>query len=269
MKKLFILFSAIILTLCSLTACGKRSENHIVVGATSTPHAEILQFIKEDYEKLGYKLDIIIYSDYIMPNVSLAMGDLDANYFQHLPYLQQYNSQRQTSLISACAVHYEPMGIFAKGVNSLSEIPQNALIIIPADQSNQARALLLLAENNIITLAPNASIAEITVLDVLDDKGHILRPVEAASIPAQLNQGDNGTVGVINGNYALASGISLNTALAVENNDSQAALTYANILAVQQGAEKRQAIIDLVNLLTSEKVKNYISANYQGAVLPI
>lgn len=269
MKKIITFICILALTLSCFTGCGKRDENHIIVGASSTPHAEILEFIKSDYEALGYTLEIVIYTDYIMPNTSLAIGDLDANYFQHLPFLQQYNKSNGANLVSACAVHYEPMGIFAKGVNDISAISQNSVIIIPADQSNQARALFLLAENNLITLADGVTITNVTVLDVVDDKGHTIRPVEAASIPAQLNQGDNGTVAVINGNYALSSGISLTTALAVEDKNSEAALTYANVLAVQNGHEQRQAIKDLVKLLTSEKVKNYITANYQGAVLPL
>ena len=269
MKKLLIFTCIIALTLSCFTGCGERDENHIIVGASATPHAEILEFIKEDYEALGYKLEIKIYTDYIMPNASLANNDLDANYFQHLPYLQQYNKKNSTNLISACAVHYEPMGIFANGLTSIADISSNATIIIPADQSNQARALFLLAENGIITLEEGATIESVTVLDVLDAKGHTLRPVEAASIPAQLKNGNHGTVAVINGNYALSSGISLSTALATEDRNSEAALTYANILAVKSGSEQRQAIKDLVTLLTSEKVKNYISSSYQGAVLPL
>ena len=155
------------------------------------------------------------------------------------------------------------------GLSSIADISSNATIIIPADQSNQARALFLLAENGIITLVEGATVESVTVLDVLDTKGHTLRPVEAASIPAQLKNGNHGTVAVINGNYALSSGISLSTALATEDKNSEAALTYANILAVKAGSEQRQAIKDLVTLLTSEKVKNYISSSYQGAVLPL
>ena len=272
MKKLSVIVLAIVLCLSSaFYACGKsnRDENTLIVGASSTPHAEILEFVKSDFEALGYKLEIAIYTDYIMPNKSLANGDLDANFFQHLPYLEQYNKKNSTNLISACAVHYEPMAIFANGLTDLNQIRTGTKIIIPADTSNQARALFLLEENGLITLDQNATIYNVTILDVLDSKGFNLIAVEAASIPAQLRQNANGAIAVINGNYAIGAGLSLSNALAIEGKNSNAATTYANILAVKSGNENRQPIKDLVKLLTSEKVKNFITNNYDGAVLPV
>lgn len=271
MKKLFIftIITAICISLFPGCLAGSKNPNEITVGASATPHAEILRFLEEDYEALGYQLNIVTYTDYIMPNSSLANGDLDANFFQHLPYLEEYNKKSGTNLISAGAIHYEPMGIFANGISDLSQLQSGAKIILPADSSNQARALLLLASNNIIVLEENVELVNLTVLNVLNSNGFVLYPVEASSIPAQLKQSEKGTIAVINGNYAIGAGIDIATALATELSNSLGSTTYANILAIRKDDENRQAIIDLVNLLKSDKVKKYITDNYGGAVLPV
>ncbi len=270
MKKL-LCFICLIVTCLSVTGCfGKRDENTLIVGASSTPHADILRFIEQDFESFGFKLEIKIYSDYVLPNTALASGDLDANFFQHLPYLESYNAEHKTNLVSACAVHYEPMGIFGKNLSSLSALPAGAKIIVPTDGSNQTRALLLLAENNVITLKSGVDInTGATPNDIANDNGYNIVPVEAATIPAQLNYSENGSIAVINGNYALSAGLSISSALALESSDGESAITYANILAVQSGDENREAIKKLVELLTSEQTKQYIANNYNGAVLPV
>ena len=269
MKKL-ICFICLVVTCLTVTGCfGKRDENTLIVGASSTPHADILRFIEQDFESFGYKLEIKVYADYVLPNTALAAGDLDANFFQHLPYLQSYNAEHKTNLISACAVHYEPMGIFGNNVSSLSTLPAGAKILIPADGSNQTRALLLLAENNVITLKNGVDInTGVTPNDIANNNGYKVVAVEAATIPA-LNYSENGTIAVINGNYALSAGYSISNALAIESSDGAAATTYANIIAVQSGDENREAIKKLVELLTSEKTKQFITNNYNGAVLPV
>ena len=271
MKKISIIVCALLLCLSSIfAACsGKRDENTLIVGASATPHAEILEFVKEDFEALGYKLEIVVYTDYVMPNNSLANGDLDANFFQHLPYLQEYNKSKSTNLISACAVHYEPMAIFGNGISGLDQLPQGSKIIIPADSTNQARALLLLQANGLITLKEGANLSNISILTVENSNGYNLIPVEAASIPAQLKQNGNNAIAVVNGNYAIGAGLSLSNALALESSDSDAALTYANILAINAGDENREPIKALVTLLTSQKVKDYITNSFSGAVLPV
>lgn len=272
MKKILIAISTILCITLFASACGltnKKDPNTLTIGASTTPHAEILEFAKSDFEALGYKLEIIIYTDYIMPNRSLAGGDLDANYFQHTSYLNDYNTKNNTNLISAGAIHYEPMAIFGKNVSDIANIPTNAKIILPADASNQARALFLLAENGIIEIDVNANVNNLTVLDVLNAKGHTLYPVEAASIPAQLKQSDNGTIAVINGNYALSANLSLSTALAIEKAESEGVAIYANIIAIKEEDKTNELILALIKILTSEKVKTYIRDNYSGAVLPV
>lgn len=269
MKK-FILIICAVVALSSLFCSCKADPNTLIVGATANPHAQILQFVKEDYEALGYKLKIKIYTDYVMPNTSLASGDLHANFFQHLPYLENFNKEKGTNLVSACAVHYEPMAIFGKNISSLSQIAKNAKIIIPTDASNQSRALLLLAEHNIITLSENANVLTgVTLLNVVNNNGYNLIPVDSASAPAQLNNADNGAIALLNGNYALASGYDLANALAIENSNSETAIRYANVLAVKAENLNDPKIQALVNLLTSEKVKEYIISTFNGAVLPV
>lgn len=270
MKKL-LCFICLIVTCITFTGCfNTKDENTLIVGASSTPHADILRFVKEDFESFGYKLEIKVYSDYVLPNSALAAGDLDANFFQHLPYLLSFNKDNGTNLVSACAVHYEPMGIFGKNLTNLSSIPANTKIIIPADGTNQTRALLLLAQNGIITLKDGVNVSTgATPNDILNSNGHNVIAVEAATIPAQFNYSENGTIAVINGNYALSAGIAISTALAIESKDGESATTYANIIAVRAGDENRGAIQKLVELLTNEKTKQFITNNYSGAVLPI
>lgn len=270
MKKILSIICLILTTTAFFGCFRKKDENTLIVGASATPHADILNFVKEDFESFGFKLEIVIYSDYVLPNTALASGDLDANFFQHQPYLTSYNQEYGTNLISACAVHYEPMGIFGKGVSDISNIPTNCKIIIPADGSNQTRALLLLANEGIITLKNGVDVnTGVTPNDVINNNGHDLVCVEAATIPAQLNYSENGSIAVINGNYALASGLSISNALALENKNTQSATTYANVIAVKNGEENREPIKKLIELLKSEKTKLFITNNYAGAVLPI
>lgn len=269
MKKLLTISLLLSLSFTTIFAGCFGTKNTVHVGASAKPHAQILEFIKEDYEALGYKLEIHVYTDYVMPNKSLASKDLDANYFQHLPYLNEYNKQFSTNLISACAVHYEPMGIFGKNVSDINSVPNNVPVIIPADSSNQARALLLLAEYGLITLKTGVESTKVSILDVENSFSRNLVAVEPATIPAQLNNADSGAIAVINGNYALASGLSLEDALATENEESAGTKAYANILAINQGDENREEIKALITLLTSDKVKEYITQTFNGAVLPV
>ena len=281
MKKII----ALILTLAavfSLAACGSSSTPaaateapaaaeateapaaaehvEITVGATAVPHAEILEQVKDALAEEGYTLNIVIYDDYVLPNQALAEGTLDANYFQHRPYLNSYNESNGTDLVSAAVIHYEPFGIYGNGVSSISEVPEGATIIIPADDSNGTRALLLLQQEGLIELPEDASLEKgVTVLDIVDDH-----------VPAQLKNSDEGTIAVINGNYALQAGYSVaKDALATENTDSEAAETYANVVAVRAGEENSEKIQALVKALQSDAVKQFITETYDGSVVAL
>jgi D-methionine transport system substrate-binding protein len=270
MKKLlsFVLILTLVLPFAALTSCGTKTDDKTIrVGASPTPHAEILEQVKQTLADQGYTLEIVTYDDYIMPNRALADGDLDANYFQHTPYLNSYNQENNTTLVSAGSIHYEPFGLFGNGVSSVADIADGATIIIPADDSNETRALLLLQQEGLITLPADASASKgVTVLDIVDKKGYNIQTVEASTVPAQLKNSDAGTVAVINGNYALSSGLKISDALAVEDASGDAATTYANIIAVRSGDENSAKIKALVDALRSTAVKEYIDNTYNGAV---
>lgn len=273
MKKLLsaVLALTLVLSLFVLSGCGTKTADDskkITVGATSTPHGEILEQVKEDLAAEGYTLNIVIYDDYILPNKALSEGTLDANYFQHTPYLNSYNASNKTDLISAASIHYEPFGIYSETVKNLSELKEGATVIIPADDSNETRALLLLAQEGLITLPENATAEKgVTTLDIVDSKGYKITAVQADTVPSQLKNADAGSIAVINGNYAIAAGYKAADALAVEDVKGDAATTYANIIAVKNGDEKSEKIMALVKALKTEKVKKYIAETYDGAVV--
>ena len=278
MKKLTSLILALILVL-SLAACGGNdaatdggndATATITVGASSTPHAEILEQVKETLAAEGYELKIVVYDDYVLPNTALNDGELDANYFQHTPYLESFNASNGTELSVAGLIHYEPFGMYGNGVSSVSEIAAGATILIPADDSNETRALLLLAQEGLITLPADASAAVgVTTLDIVDNGGYDIQAVQADMVPAQLANSDEGTVAVINGNYALQAGLNVADALAIEDASGDAAQTYANIIACRTGEENSEKVVALVNALKTEAVKSYIESTYGGAVVAI
>ena len=242
----------------------------IIVGASSTPHAEILEQVKPVLAEQGYELEIVVYDDYVLPNKALDDGEIDANYFQHSPYLESFNASNGTDLVAATLVHYEPFGVYGNGVSALSELAEGATIIIPADDSNETRALLLLQQEGLITLPDDASAAVgVTTLDIVDDGGYNVVPVQADSVPAQLDNSGAGTIAVINGNYALQAGLKVADALAIEDASGDAAQTYANVIAVRNGDEGSEKIQALVNALRTDAVKDYIAEAYNGAVVAI
>jgi D-methionine transport system substrate-binding protein len=268
MKK-FVLILSILLSVLTLTSCNQNKENLIVVGASSTPHAEILEQAKSLLAAKGYELEIRVFDDYVLPNVALNDGELDANYFQHAPYLNSYNTENKTDLISAGSIHYEPFGLYGNGINSLTNVPKGTKILIPSDDSNGTRALLLLAQEGLIELDPSKTIETgITVYDITNDNGYDVTAVVADMIPAQFKNEDN-ILAVINGNYALAANIKITDALAIESAAGAAATTYANIIAVRNGSENDEKIKALIEVLTSKEMKDWISAKYNGAVLPM
>ena len=280
-KKLSLVLALIlVLPLSVFTGCGGAGENEenatpdaemmITVGASSTPHAEILEQVKDTLAEEGYTLEIIVYDDYVLPNQSLADGTIDANYFQHLPYLNSYNESNGTDLVSAAMIHYEPFGIYANGITNLADLAAGATIIIPADDSNQTRALLLLKQEGLITLPEGANALDgVTTLDIVDNGGYDIVPVQADTIAAQLKNSDPGTIAIINGNYALGAGLKVSDALAIEDAAGDAAQTYANIIAVRSGEETTDKITALIAALQTDDVKSFIEETYGGAVVAI
>lgn len=238
----------------------------IVVGASPAPHAEILRAAGDVLAKKGYELKIMEYVDYIQPNLALESGDLDANYFQHFPYLESFNEENGTKLVSAAAIHYEPFGIYAGKATSLEELADGATVAVPNDTSNEARALLLLEAQGLIKLKEGADLT-VTKNDIVENPKNLnLYEVEAAQIPRVVEDVD---IAVINGNYAIEAGFKVSEALAVEDSESIAATTYGNVIAVREGHEKDENIVALVEALTSDEVKAFIESTYEGAVVPL
>ena len=279
MKKVLAIVLAALLIVAALAGCAAKSETAdttvttdtvaaettdgklevLKVGASSTPHAEILEQVKDTLAAEGYDLQIVVYDDYVLPNQSLADGSLDANYFQHTPYLNSFNAANGTDLVSAAKIHYEPFGLYGNGVDSVDAIASNA-----------TRALLLLAQEGLIELPADASAEKgVTTLDIVDAKGHDVQALQADTVPAQLANSNEGTVAVINGNYALQAGLHASDALAIEDASGDAAQTYANIVACRAGEENSAKIQALVKALQSDAVKTYIENTYNGAVVAI
>ena len=251
------------------TAEAKEADGDLeklVVGASPAPHAEILEAARDLLADKGYDLEIVEYTDYVQPNNALESGDLDANYFQHLPYLESFNKENGTNLVSAGAIHYEPFGIYAGKTTSLDELQDGATIAVPNDTTNEARALLLLEAQGLIKLKEDAGLTA-TKNDIVENPKNLqLYEVEAAQLPRVIGDVD---VAVINGNYAIEAGYKVSDALAVEASDSLAATTYGNVVAVRAGEENDPAIQALIEALTSDEVKAFIESTYDGAVVPL
>ena len=239
----------------------------LVVAASPTPHAEILNVAKEILAEQGITLDIKEFSDYVQPNLVTENGEVDANYFQHTPYLDSFNAENGTHLVSVGAIHYEPFGIYPGKSNDLANIADGATIAVPNDTTNEARALQLLAAQGIITVREGAGLTA-TVNDIEENPHNVkIQEIEAAQLPRTVQDVD---FAVINGNYAMEAGFSVGTdALAVEDASSEAAQTYANVLVVKEGNENDPAIQALYAALTSDTVKDFINNTYDGAVVPI
>ena len=278
MKKLIALVLALVLAL-TLVACSSDSNTDsntdggdattetvtIKVGASPTPHAEILAQVKDTLAAEGVDLEIVEYTDYIQPNLAVEDCSLDANYFQHQPYLDDFNAENDTHIVSVAAIHYEPLGIYPGKISSIDELTDGSKIAVPNDTTNEARALLLLEANGVITLKEGVGMAA-TVLDITSYAKDIeIVEVAAEQVPRSLEDVD---LGVINGNYALAAGLTGADALATESSDSLAAETYANVLCVKEGNENNEAIQKLVAALESDAVRDYINNTYQGVVVP-
>ncbi|MDF2513887.1 MAG: hypothetical protein K0S04_3753 [Herbinix sp.] len=268
MKKIVAVLLVFTLIGATLVGCGTKDkvDKKIVVGASTTPHAEILEQARPILEAEGYELEIIEYQDYVQPNLALDSEDLDANYFQHQPYLDQFNTENDMDLVSAGIIHYEPFGIYPGKSASLDALTDGAQIAVPNDASNEARALLLLEANGLIKLKEGAGL-NATKNDIVENPKNIdVIEIEAAQLARSLEDVD---MAVINGNYAIEAGLNVaNDAIAFEDKDSIAAETYGNIIAVKAGNEAREDIKALLAALQSDAVKKYIEDTYQGAVVP-
>ena len=265
-KKIFALALALVLCL-SLAACGSSgSKKTIKVGATPAPHADILEVAKDLMAEKGYTLEIVEYNDYVQPNNSVEDGSLDANYFQHITYMNNFNEENGTHLVSVAAIHYEPFGIYAGKTASLDALADGAQIAVPNDGTNEARALLLLEQEGLITLKQGVGLSA-TKSDIASNPHNY----EIVELEAQLltTTPQDVDVAVINGNYAIDAGLKVSEALAVEAADGAAAEAYANVITVKAGNENNDAVKALVEVLKSDKIKTYIEETYDGAVVPL
>ena len=239
----------------------------IKVAASATPHAEILEEAKPILEKEGWDLEVTVFDDYVQPNLVVESGDFDANYFQHIPYLDNFNEEQGTHLVNAGGIHYEPFGIFPGKTKTLKALKNGETVAVPNDTTNEARALLLLQDQGLIKLKDGAGLTA-TKKDIVENKKDLaIKEIEAAQIPRSLKDVD---IAVVNGNYALEAGLKVNKdALATEDADSIGAKTYGNVVAVKKGNEKTDATKALIKALKSDTVKKYINDKYDGAVVPL
>lgn len=277
MKKALVFLLTGVLALGTLAGCGgsdKKTEESAGVGeekvikvaASATPHAEILEQAAPLLEKEGWTLDVTVFDDYVQPNNVVEEGDFDANYFQHIPYLENFNKEQGTHLVNAGGIHYEPFGIYPGQKSSLDDLAEGDTIAVPNDTTNEARALLLLQDNGLIKLKDGAGL-EATKNDIVENPLNLeILELEAAQI-ARVK--DEVALVVLNGNYALQAGFSVaKDSIAYETSDSEAAKTYVNVIAVKEGNEDSEAVKALVKVLKSDDIKKYINDSYDGAVIP-
>lgn len=267
-----------ILSVGALAGCGSsdkaekkeatdtKEDKTITVAASETPHAEILEQAKKILEEDGWDLEVTVFNDYVQPNEVVESGDFDANYFQHIPYLESFNKDKGTHLVNAGGIHYEPFGIYPGTKSDLKDIAKGDVIAVPNDTTNEARALLLLQDNGIIKLKEGAGL-EATVNDIVENPYEVeIQELEAAQVSRVT--GEVAYV-VLNGNYALEAGYSVGKdSIAYEKADSEAAKTYVNVIAVKEGNEDSEKIQALVEVLKSDEIKQYINDTYDGAVIP-
>lgn len=247
-------------------AATTEEDNIIKVGASPTPHAEILEQIKGDLQEKGYELEIVEFNDYVQPNTALEDGDLDANYFQHITYMNDFNEENGTHLANAAGVHFEPFGLYAGKTASIDALAEGAIVAVPNDTTNEARALLLLEQEGLIKLADGVGLTA-TKQDIVENPLNLdIQEVEAAQLPRILGEVD---IAAINGNYALEGGLQVSDAIAVESSQSDAAEAYVNVIAVKEGNEDSEKTKALVEAITSDTVKSYIEATYNGAVVAL
>jgi D-methionine transport system substrate-binding protein len=266
MKKFIAIVLALTLVACLAACNGNADSKTIKVGATPAPHAEILEVIKEELAKEGYTLEIVEFDDYVLPNTALEEGQLDANYFQHVLYMNEFNASNGTHMVNAAGIHYEPFGIYAGKCKSLADLPDGAKIGVPNDATNEARALLLLEQEGLIKLKEGVGL-NATKSDIVENPhNYEIYEAKAELLTTLLADVD---IAVINGNYAIDAGLKVSGALAVESAEGAAVEYYQNIIAVKEGNEKSAKIQALIKALKSEAVKSFIQTKYEGAVVPL
>lgn len=263
-KSLNILLAIILVTAIAITGCQSKADNDkvIIVGASPDPHAKLLSLVADDLEKKGYELKIVEFTDYVKPNLALDEKELDANFFQHFPYLEDFNEKNNIDLVSLGNVHLEPMGLYSNKISDINELKDGAEISIPNDNVNGGRALLLLEDKGIIKLKEGVGLTA-TENDIAENPKNLkFRPLEAALLPRTLDEVD---ASIINGNYALQANLSpTKDAVLLERSDSP----YANIVAIRKGEENKPKLQALLKALQSEEVKTFIEENYNGGVIP-
>ena len=281
-KRVLTVLLAGVLAVAALTGCGasdggsdsgssgsdsgsSSGSKTIKVAASATPHAEILEEAAGLLEKEGYQLEVTVFNDYVQPNEVVESGDFDANYFQHIPYLESFNEEKGTHLVNAGGIHYEPFGIYPGTKKSLDELEEGDTIAVPNDTTNEARALLLLQDNGVIKLKEGAGL-NATVNDIEENAKNVkIEELEAAQVSRVV---DEVAFVVLNGNYALEAGFSVKKdAIAYEESDSEAAKTYVNVIAVKEGNGESEAVEALVEALKSDDIKKFIDEKYDGAVI--
>lgn len=266
-KKLLVLALVLATAIATLAGCGSKKEDKVItVAATPVPHAEILAKAAEILAKDGWTLKVTEFEDYVLPNEVVESGEIDANYFQHTPYLDSFNAEKGTHLVSIAGIHYEPFGIYPGQKKSLSDLADGDVIAVPNDTTNEARALLLLQDNGILKLKDGAGLTA-TIRDIESYNVNIeIKELEAAQVSRVV---DEVAFVVLNGNYALEAGYSVGKdSVAFEQSDSTAAKTYVNILVVKEGNENNAGVQALAKVLESDEIKKFIEEKYDGAVVP-
>jgi len=265
-KKLLVLLLGLLVVLALAAGCGQGQQEEakkLVVGATPVPHGDILNFVKPMLAKEGIELEVKEFTDYRTPNIALADGEIDANYFQHVPYLEDFCKEHNLDLTWTAKIHFEPMGLYSKKVKSVDEFKEGATIAIPNDPTNGGRALVVLEKAGLLKLKEGVGI-KATVADIVEKKVNV-KELEAAMLPQVLDDVDGA---VINGNYAVQAGFKATDALVAEDAASEAADVYGNVVAVRKGDENRPEIQKLTEVLQSPEVKEFINEKYAGAVVP-
>lgn len=265
-KKGAVCLASVLLLLGLFTACGEKTdEKTIKIGASPAPHAEILKEAAKELEAKGYKLEIIEFNDYVQPNMALDSGDIEANFFQHQPYLTKFNEEKGTKIVSVGNVHFEPLAVYAGTKTSLSALGKKDKVAVPNDTTNEARALQLLEANGLIKLKEGAGLTA-GKLDIVENPLELeIVEMDAAVIPNTLSEF---AVAVVNGNFALGAGLSPDAILVSEDSGSEAAKTFANLVAVKEGFEHSEKIKALMEVLKSEQIRTFIETRYKGAVKP-
>lgn len=270
MKKLFTLLLALTLAL-SLVACNNATnntetktydDNKIIIGVSPVPHAEITEALKDEFEKVGLDVEVKVFDDYVQPNLALDQGDIDANFFQHIPYLENFSKERGLNLVSLGSVHIEPMGLYSDKIKSLDELKDGDEVLIPSDPSNGRRALLLFEKNGLITLKDDTK-EDITEKDIDQNTKNLkFTPIEAANIA---NVYKDAALAAINTNFALGAGLNPSAdAIALEDKDSP----YANVIAVRKGDETKDKFQKLIKVFQSDACKKFIEDTYKGEIYP-